>query len=74
MTQNWYRRLLFVGVGVWIGGVLAVLFGTGAVVLDLGPWWAGVATGFLSGRSAVSPAVVRPTTGRCTSASMANWA
>jgi hypothetical protein len=49
MRENWYRRVLFAGMGLWVGGVLAFAFGVGAVVLDLGPWWAGVAIGTFSG-------------------------
>lgn len=49
MRENWYRHVLFAGMGLWIGGVLAFAFGVGAVVLSLGPWWAGVAIGAFSG-------------------------
>jgi hypothetical protein len=49
MRENWYRRVLFVGMGVWGGGILAIAYGVGAVGLDLGPWWAAVAIALLSG-------------------------
>lgn len=49
MRENWYRRVLFAGMGLWIGGVLAFALGVGATVLSLGPWWAGVAIGGVSG-------------------------
>lgn len=49
MRENWYRRALFVGMGLWLGGVGALAVGVGAVVLAIGPWWAGVAIGFASG-------------------------
>lgn len=49
MRENWYRRALFAGMGVWIGGILAAIVGAAAVVLELGPWWAGVAIGLVSG-------------------------
>ena len=49
MRENWHRRVLFAGMGLWVGGALALPFGVGAVVLELGPWWAGVAIGAFSG-------------------------
>lgn len=49
MSENWYRVVLFAGIGLWAGGVLAIAFGVGAVVLELGPWWAGVAISAFSG-------------------------
>jgi hypothetical protein len=49
MSENWYRRVLFAGMGLWVGGVLAFAFGVGAIALAVGPWWAGVAVGAVSG-------------------------
>ncbi|WP_227131297.1 hypothetical protein [Halorubellus salinus] len=49
MRENWYRRAFFAGLGGWIGGLLAIAMGIGAVAYDLGPWWGGVAIGVLSG-------------------------
>ena len=49
MRENWYRWLLFAGMGLWVGGLLALALGVGAVALALGPWWAGVAIGAFSG-------------------------
>lgn len=49
MRENWIRRALFAGMGVWIGGVLALVGGVVAVALAVGPWWAGVAIGVGSG-------------------------
>jgi len=49
MRENWCRRVLFAGMGLWAGGLLALAFGAGAVALALGPWWAGVAIGAFSG-------------------------
>lgn len=49
MRENWYRWLLFAGIGLWVGGLLALAFGVGAVALALGPWWAGVAIGACAG-------------------------
>lgn len=49
MRENWYRQVLFASMGVWIGGVGVLAGGAGAVLLALGPWWAGAAIGLGSG-------------------------
>lgn len=49
MRENWLRRGLFAAMGAWIGGVLAAAVGAAAVLSGVGPWWAGIAVGGVSG-------------------------
>lgn len=49
MRVNGHRRVLFVAIAIWASGFTIAIVGVGVAVTDIGPWWAGVVIGGLSG-------------------------